>query len=457
MTFVYTPLDHDKHEIRLLKIDPCGDGRESLIRLRLMTADLSMGPQYTALSYTWGDEHPRFDIAIVESASGKTGTFQVRSNLHAFLKHARETAAAHADRTLFWIDQICINQADGAEKTHQVHRMSDIYRQAVEVQVWLDAGVPERVHLGALFQEGWPSIVRRKDEEGIHLQLLVSKDFGDDVDEQSTERITFCDLIDTPSGEQVYEAVNRLLLQFVAEIDAVLTSRYWTRLWIIQELCLAGSCFVWIGGYKIDWTNFSLQMVRISKRDIGLSSAARDKGLLSIGTFMGRLKPSSLNEGCTWTFATVLSDQFQCHLPIDNIHGLLAIVHPAVRVVPDYRKSSKDVVFDIMRREVAHQQDRGGVSQYGDIVTFVGITLQWWKSVHQTDTIQHAELLAFLKIEIVGTCRDHLEKSGIWTPPAFIDDTMLWAYVPKQDSALWRRTMGRIWGGGDYREWGVRK
>ena len=119
MTFVYTPLDHDKHEIRLLKIDPCGDGRESLIRLRLMTADLSMGPQYTALSYTWGDEHPRFDIAIVESASGKTGTFQVRSNLHAFLKHARETAASHADRTLFWIDQICINLADGAEKTHK--------------------------------------------------------------------------------------------------------------------------------------------------------------------------------------------------------------------------------------------------------------------------------------------------------------------------------------------------
>jgi hypothetical protein len=36
-----------------------------------------------------------------------------------------------------WIDSICINQQDIAEKTRQVRLMHHIYRQAFKVTVWL--------------------------------------------------------------------------------------------------------------------------------------------------------------------------------------------------------------------------------------------------------------------------------------------------------------------------------
>lgn len=43
-------------------------------------------------------------------------------------------------RLFIWIDAICIDQSDSTEKATQVPLMSEIYRQALQVNVWL--GVP---------------------------------------------------------------------------------------------------------------------------------------------------------------------------------------------------------------------------------------------------------------------------------------------------------------------------
>jgi hypothetical protein len=36
-----------------------------------------------------------------------------------------------------WIDQICINQEDGIERTQQVRLMNKIYRQGIRTVIWL--------------------------------------------------------------------------------------------------------------------------------------------------------------------------------------------------------------------------------------------------------------------------------------------------------------------------------
>ena len=50
---LYRPLDFDTYEIRLLRVRK--DGRESPIRCSLKYASLINPPEYTALSYRWGD------------------------------------------------------------------------------------------------------------------------------------------------------------------------------------------------------------------------------------------------------------------------------------------------------------------------------------------------------------------------------------------------------------------
>ncbi|KAF2032904.1 heterokaryon incompatibility, partial [Setomelanomma holmii] len=42
-----------------------------------------------------------------------------------------------------WIDAMCINQGDDKEKMGQIQMMTDIYRNAKKVMIWLGEEIPE--------------------------------------------------------------------------------------------------------------------------------------------------------------------------------------------------------------------------------------------------------------------------------------------------------------------------
>jgi hypothetical protein len=84
-------------------------------------------PNYEALSYVWGDVSLKRPIHL----NGQP--FLVTTNLYSALCHLRWRNEV---RTM-WIDAICINQHDNAERTSQVQIMGDIYRAARRVVVWL--------------------------------------------------------------------------------------------------------------------------------------------------------------------------------------------------------------------------------------------------------------------------------------------------------------------------------
>jgi Heterokaryon incompatibility protein (HET) len=85
-------------------------------------------PKYEALSYTWGD--PGWDIETILLNDVR---LPLAPNLFAALFHPRSEAVAR----LLWIETICINQLDIAEKSTQIPRMKDIYQAAWRVVVWL--------------------------------------------------------------------------------------------------------------------------------------------------------------------------------------------------------------------------------------------------------------------------------------------------------------------------------
>ncbi|OAG13982.1 HET-domain-containing protein, partial [Alternaria alternata] len=84
--------------------------------------------EYTALSYVWGDAKHTKPIQL-----GYHQIPTITKNLEKALRHLRDRASER----ILWVDAICINQSDEEEKLSQVQSMGDVYRNAVEVRIWL--------------------------------------------------------------------------------------------------------------------------------------------------------------------------------------------------------------------------------------------------------------------------------------------------------------------------------
>ena len=135
----YRPLDQARREIRLvelrLELQAASNGKlVPLLRMHqafLGTEDL---PKYTALSYTWGTA-PN-SIVLVEDEKKPAREVLVSANLADALYHfvglhrPRYEALEPSWELLYWIDQLCINQNDDDEKSHQVKMMvSPLYQK----------------------------------------------------------------------------------------------------------------------------------------------------------------------------------------------------------------------------------------------------------------------------------------------------------------------------------------
>jgi len=103
---------------RLLKVLPTKPN--DLIQIQLWQG--SDAVPYRCLSYTWGAPTPMFPLKV----NGRT--MHVGKNLHEFLDVAVERFA----NELLWMDAICINQKDDTEKSVQVQRMGDTFKEATE-------------------------------------------------------------------------------------------------------------------------------------------------------------------------------------------------------------------------------------------------------------------------------------------------------------------------------------
>ena len=120
--FKYEPLATPS-TLRMVLIPPTHGCRSNeKLQLILQHKEFSeVRKRYYALSYVWGNPDKVHTIGL----NGQD--FQVTDNLMFFLRWKRTVALA------FWIDAICINQDDEAEKSEQIARMGEIYKNASSV------------------------------------------------------------------------------------------------------------------------------------------------------------------------------------------------------------------------------------------------------------------------------------------------------------------------------------
>ncbi|KAH6955751.1 heterokaryon incompatibility protein-domain-containing protein, partial [Ilyonectria sp. MPI-CAGE-AT-0026] len=81
-------------------------------------------PPYEAVSYTW-DPDPTEHLPVAINGMQHL----VPRNVHDILSRLGSTFS----RRYIWIDSICINQSDEAEKVHQIKLMRHVYHRAFRV------------------------------------------------------------------------------------------------------------------------------------------------------------------------------------------------------------------------------------------------------------------------------------------------------------------------------------
>lgn len=121
--FSYTSLDLSQRSIRLLLLHP---DRSESGHIECTLRDATVNDDYVCLSYVWGQPDKGYTVII----NGRP--LCVRINLYRFLQQARKK-----DLGWLWIDALCIDQENLAERTHQVQQMGSIYSRASRVISWL--------------------------------------------------------------------------------------------------------------------------------------------------------------------------------------------------------------------------------------------------------------------------------------------------------------------------------
>jgi hypothetical protein len=129
--YKYTPLI-DPKSIRILSLQP-GQGGDPLVG-RLSVENLASKPDYETISYVWGGDGRCAELHVVgDDGSGQRAVLPLTESACDALRRMRLPARPRR----LWADQVCINQTDVTERSHQVGLMNAIYKNARHVLVWL--------------------------------------------------------------------------------------------------------------------------------------------------------------------------------------------------------------------------------------------------------------------------------------------------------------------------------
>lgn len=257
---------------------------------------------YKALSYTWGTATSPEDVETIRLDRKDVC---VRQNLWDFLDTMRQQER-HGP---FWIDALCIDQLSVAEKEAQLKLMPQTYSLAEEVVVWL--GKCEGKELSSALLELYIQCAGGRYRRGQH--------------QSAARRQAFRHLVE---------------------------NKYWTRLWIVQEIFKARRIGVHIGTYR--WTFSELVSMRRGLTPLHDSSFDWTSwdGIVEMKEQWKKNTRLDLHEVLfRWGHQN-------CQDPHDKVYGLLGLVYGPVMAV-DLNISTLELFRQVLELEKPRIYARG--------------------------------------------------------------------------------------------------
>ncbi|KAF4470931.1 Heterokaryon incompatibility 6 OR allele [Fusarium albosuccineum] len=246
---LYNDLDPTRREIRLLKILP--DSGSGLIEGELLpkapVTDLK--GQYFALSYCAGDVR-QTDAILVNG---------LKFNVFANLKHALTAAQRFRNKEigdddfLLWVDQICIDQSNLPERSHQVGFMRDIYQSARQTLICLSTSEIEGEGMRWLVELD-QNVPPREDDVDSNIPIgFVAPPPSWTHPGFSPERFRW-QRVENFLRDNVWGG--NFTDGWIALFD-VLKSPWWSRAWVFQELMVSVNAVLMFGHHMMSWKNAS--------------------------------------------------------------------------------------------------------------------------------------------------------------------------------------------------------
>ncbi|KAI0529813.1 heterokaryon incompatibility protein-domain-containing protein [Xylaria digitata] len=266
--------------------------------------------------------------------------FKVTQNLFGALENLRL-----CDKTrILWIDAICIDQSDVADKNYQVPLMSDIYSRATGVVVWLEDEAPEAPAAFKVLEQS-------KIDDGGEL-------LGPDSGPAARDN-----WVDSENGTRQLKSLQALCCQ-----------RYWSRVWIIQEVTLATDIYLYCGGRSVHWDILKNHLIALDKEAklrarSECSDSDSDDDDASVESVVRGIVKSACYDVLRGGMRGVgnnsqLSDlilrhgQNGCKNPMDKVYGLLSLTSN-VSIPVDYERRLGHLYLDVMHSCL--ENDYGGV------------------------------------------------------------------------------------------------
>jgi hypothetical protein len=363
----YEDLSTSNREIRLLKFlpDTGSDFVECELLPSVRLADVQK--QYLALSYCAGD--PRNTKAI--SVNGIT--CNVFSNLHHALRTVRNywKTRGCADDLLLWVDQICINQFNLAERSHQVGFMRDIYQNAIETFICLSVTETKGQGMKWFVQlvQDFAQHQEKEHSHELHTDVQVRKDkayccldFGN----------YFCREI---LGDGCYEFLY------------VLTSPWWGRAWVYQEFLVSNRVRFFFGKYSIaceEMAPFLLEICNSVLKHISIFKSGGER----LSRFMesSQYTWDDLEDSIGRTYGMIMTkEEGVFHLELkdllmnsgssrasdarDKVFSVLGLARPDYGIAPDYSPENdlNKVLIETTRKIIEFEDSL-------DVLTYSGLS-----------------------------------------------------------------------------------
>ncbi|TGJ78706.1 hypothetical protein E0Z10_g10058 [Xylaria hypoxylon] len=334
--FIYSPIepvDQKVKKIRLIEIqsyDP-NSSQDCDIVCELSTTQLSgEHAKFEALSYTWGSEENLRTIQLDKQE------FKVTQNLFKALGTLRLCDKPR----ILWVDAICIDQSSVSDKNYQVPLMSNIYSRATGVVVWLEDEAPGAPAAFEVLENS------KIDDDGE----LLGPDGG------PAERDNWAD------PEHGAERLKSL--------QALCHQRYWSRVWIIQEVTLATDIHLYCGGRSVHWDILKNHLIALdegvklraaseySDSDSDSDSDHGDGDTESIvldiikGACYNVLQDGMRGVGDESKLSDLILKHGQngCKDPMDKVYGLLSLASgvSSEDVVVNYKRPLGHLYLDVM-------------------------------------------------------------------------------------------------------------
>ncbi|KAM7213941.1 Heterokaryon incompatibility protein (HET) domain containing protein [Rhypophila decipiens] len=298
-----------ENEIRLFRLFRYPDGS---ISGELQNFQLQHSPPFIATSYVWGEHDERRFIKL--NGHG----VDILKTAHAFFEEilAPDHYEQFPPTSWWWMDCICINQADLAERSAQVGLMSTIYRQAAMTVIWLGEEADES-------------------NVGMGFLNLLAEDYT--VDEPYWK-----------TNIQPHIAANS---QGWKAVEKLLTRKWWERVWTLQEFLLGEDAVFFCGGKRI-----SLDQMSAAIHAIWEWHQRRDHKIISR---RGYERAWNRNRMLQWYEFTIRHSK---HLPLigiltytatssatdprDRLYSLLGLLSPTELDIigrPDYEASAGSI------------------------------------------------------------------------------------------------------------------